>query len=47
MRLGYPCVSRLLGRTTNHECPLRLAAPERLRGLIAQNLEDLRVILRH
>ncbi len=47
MRLGYPCVSRLLGRTTNHECTLRLATPERLRGLIAQNLDDLRVILRH
>ncbi|MEJ5223283.1 MAG: UV DNA damage repair endonuclease UvsE [Anaerolineales bacterium] len=47
MRLGYPCISRLLGRTTNHECTLRLATPERLRGLIAQNLTDLRAILSH
>ncbi|MCS7010550.1 MAG: hypothetical protein NZL98_04215, partial [Anaerolineales bacterium] len=47
MRLGYPCVSLLLGRTTNHDCTLRTATPEHLRALIAQNLADLRAILEH
>lgn len=47
MRLGYPCVSLLLNRTTNHDCTLRTATPERLRALIAQNLADLRMILEH
>lgn len=47
MRLGYPCVSLLLNRTTNHDCTLRMATPERLRFLIAQNLSDLRAILEH
>ncbi len=47
MRLGYPCVSLLLDRTTNHDCTLRTAGPERLRALIAQNLADLRAILEH
>lgn len=47
MRLGYPCVSRLTGRTTNHETILRAAAPEKLRALTRQNLTDLREILRH
>lgn len=47
MRLGYPCVSRLTGRTTNHETVLRAATPEKLRALARQNLTDLREILRH
>lgn len=46
-RKGYPCVSLLLGRTTNHECTLRNASPEKLRALIRQNLDDLRAILEH
>ncbi len=46
-RFGYPCVSELLGRTTNHTCQLRHATPERLRGLIERNLDDLNAILRH
>lgn len=47
MRIGYPCVSRLTGRTTNHETILRAATPEKLRALTRQNLADLREILRH
>lgn len=47
MRMGYPCVSRLAGRTTNHETILRAATPEKLRALARQNLADLREILRH
>lgn len=47
MRIGYPCVSRLTGRTTNHETILRAATPEKLRALARQNLADLREILRH
>ncbi len=47
MRIGYPCVSRLIGRTTNHETILRAATPEKLRVLTRQNLADLREILRH
>lgn len=47
MRVGYPCVSRLTGRTTNHETVLRAATPEKLRVLTRQNLADLREILRH
>ncbi len=46
-RFGYPCVSRLIGRTTNHETVLRAATPEKLRALARQNLADLREILRH
>lgn len=46
-RFGYPCVSRLTGRTTNHETILRAATPEKLRALARQNLADLREILRH
>ena len=46
-RKGYACVSRLTGRTTNHDCTLRTATPERLRALIRQNLDDLRAILEH
>ncbi len=46
-RIGYPCVSLLTGRTTNHETILRTATPERLRGLIARNLADLQAILTH
>ncbi len=46
-RIGYPCVSLLLGRTTNHDCTLRTASPEKLRALIRQNLDDLRAILAH
>ncbi|MFN3741219.1 MAG: UV DNA damage repair endonuclease UvsE [Anaerolineales bacterium] len=46
-RIGYPCVSLLLGRTTNHDCTLRTATPEKLRALIRQNLDDLRAILAH
>lgn len=46
-RIGYPCVSLLIARTTNHETILRTATPEKLRGLIAQNLTDLRAILKH
>ena len=46
-RIGYPCVSLLINRTTNHETILRTATPEKLRGLIAQNLADLRAILEH
>ncbi|NWF62740.1 MAG: UV DNA damage repair endonuclease UvsE [Chloroflexi bacterium] len=46
-RIGYPCVSLLINRTTNHETILRTGAPEKLRGLIAQNLADLRAILEH
>lgn len=46
-RIGYPCVSLLINRTTNHETILRTATPEKLRGLIAQNLADLRTILEH
>jgi UV DNA damage endonuclease len=44
---GYPCVSLLIGRTTNSECTLRNATPEKLRALIRQNLDDLRAILEH
>lgn len=47
MRVGYPCVSRLTGRTTNHETVLRAATPDKLRALTRQNLADLREILRH
>ena len=46
-RTGYPCVSLLIGRTTNHECTLRTDTPEKLRALIRQNLDDLRTILEH
>ncbi|MBN2043911.1 MAG: UV DNA damage repair endonuclease UvsE [Anaerolineales bacterium] len=46
-RIGYPCVSRLLNRSTNHTCRLNSAAPERLRALIEQNLADLEAILAH
>ena len=46
-RIGYPCVSTLTGRTTNHTCLLKSATPERLRALIGQNLEDLEAILHH
>jgi UV DNA damage endonuclease len=46
-RKGYPCVSLLTGRTTNHDCTLRTATPEKLRALIRQNLDDLRAILAH
>lgn len=47
INIGYPCVSLLLGRTTNHDCTLKKASPERLRALIRQNLEDLHAILEH
>lgn len=47
INIGYPCVSLLLGRTTNHDCTLKKATPERLRALILQNLEDLHAILEH
>lgn len=46
-RFGYPCVSEILARTTNHTCQLRHASPMRLRGLIEQNINDLEIILRH
>ncbi len=46
-RIGYPCVSLLLDRTTNHTCTLKNATPERLRALIRRNLDDLLAILRH
>ncbi len=46
-RIGYPCVSLLIGRTTNHDTTLRAATPEKLRSLIARNLVDLQAILRH
>ncbi len=46
-RSGYPCVSLLIGRTTNHECTLRTVTPEKLRSLIRQNLDDLQAILEH
>lgn len=46
-RIGYPCVSLLIGRTTNHSCMLRSATPERLRELIQRNLNDLETILHH
>ena len=46
-RIGYPCVSRLLGKSTNHTCRLNSATPERLKGLIEQNLNDMEAILAH
>lgn len=44
---GYACISELTGLTTNHSCQLKSATPERLRGLIEQNLNDLQRILQH
>lgn len=46
-RIGYPCVSTLINRTTNHTCRLSSATPEKLTGLIEQNLDDLEAILKH
>ncbi|HEX2906165.1 MAG TPA: UV DNA damage repair endonuclease UvsE [Phototrophicaceae bacterium] len=46
-RFGYACISQLTGLTTNHNCQLKAATPDKLRGLIARNLEDLAAILRH
>jgi len=46
-RIGYPCVSRLLGKSTNHTCRLTSVTPERLKGLIEQNLDDMEAILAH
>ncbi len=46
-RIGYSCVSMLLGRTTNHPCRLSSASPEKLRGLIRKNLDELELILHH
>lgn len=47
MRLGYPCISLLTDRTTNHSCMLKSATPEKLRSLIRENLDELKAILRH
>lgn len=46
-RFGYACVSQMTGRSTNHACQLKSATPQKLRGLIARNLADLRAILEH
>ncbi len=46
-RFGYACISELTGLTTNHTCRLDSATPERLRALIAQNLDSLQSILKH
>lgn len=46
-RFGYACISELTGLTTSHTCRLDSVTPERLRALIAQNLDSLQRILEH
>lgn len=46
-RFGYACISELTGLTTSHTCRVDSATPERLRALIAQNLDSVQRILEH
>ena len=45
--LGYPCTALGLEAQTNRTCRLVNATPERLRELIAANLDGLRQTLRY
>ncbi len=46
-RLGHARIARGIGPTTNRTCRLANATPERLRELIAANLERLVGVLRY
>jgi UV DNA damage endonuclease len=45
--LGYACTPLDADATSNRTCRLANATPERLRGLIAENLDGLLAILRY
>lgn len=47
MRFGYACIALGVEKTTNRTCRLRLATPQRLRDLIADNLAALFDVLEY